>query len=223
MKGWNAVDSGGSARLLDREPDVTESGGSERGRWRMVQFGLAAAAAIPLLFVGGINGWPWEGEAKAPAIEPAPVATVADPVRIAMAGLKIDAQVDPLAGDGEAGALASPRHGKVGWLEAGPEPGELGRAVVLGHAAGAKAGDKDVFANLGKAKLGDEIVVTTASGATMTFTVDDVTTYEADALPESVYSGSSDGADLALIAPAGKPDAKGNYPDRVVVTAELVK
>lgn len=220
MKGWNAVESGGSARLLDRAPDAEESGPGEHGRWRTIQFGLAAAAAVPLLFVGGINGWPWDGEEKAPIVEPV-VATIADPARVEFAALKIDAQVDPLAGDGTAGALASPRHGKLGWLEAGPEPGEVGRAVVLGHAAGAEAGEKDVFAGLAKSELGDEIVITTTDGKTMTFTVTDVTTYKTADLADEVYTGAPGAAELALIAPAGKPDAKGNYPDRVVVTADL--
>ncbi|MGQ0464404.1 MAG: class F sortase [Sporichthyaceae bacterium] len=213
MKGWNAVESGGSARVLDREQAVEESGGSTNGRWRTIQFGLAAAAAVPLLFVGGINGWPWDGEptTEAPVVEP--VAGIGDPTRIEIASLKIDAQVDPIAGDGTSGALASPAKGKLGWLEAGPEPGEVGRAVVLG---------KDVFAGLKKAEIGDEIVVTTTDGKAMTFAITDVTTYEAAELPDSVYTGAAGATEMAFIAPAGKADAKGNYPDRLVVTSELV-
>ncbi|MGQ0846799.1 MAG: class F sortase [Sporichthyaceae bacterium] len=200
---------------------MEESGGSDRNRWRKWQFGLAAAAAVPLLFVGGIDGWPWDGDATTAAPADAPAAGDADPVRIQMARLKVDALVDPLAGNGEAGALSTPRHGRLGWLEAGPEPGEMGRAVVLGHSVGAKAGEKDVFAGLGKAKVGDTVVVTTAGSEQLTFKVVEVATYRAGDVPAEVYSGADDLAEVAMIAPAGKADKAGAFPDRVVVTAEL--
>ena len=139
-----------------------------------------------------------------------------------MSRLGVDALIDPLAAQGAAGGLASPLHGRVGWFEEGPEPGELGRAVILGHAAN-DDGKKDVFANLGKAKVGDQIEITTADQKTMIFRVAEVSTYpSADVPTDEVYGGTRESAELRLIAPSGKPDKAGEYPDRVVVSADLV-
>jgi hypothetical protein len=188
--------------------------------WRAVQFAAAAAAAVPLLFIGGIDGWPWDN-GKEPMLAPLQ-AGVADPIRMEMPRLGVDAVIDPLAAEGAAGGLTSPLHGRVGWLEEGPEPGEPGRAVILGHAADGKGG-KDVFANLGKAKVGDQIEITTADQSTLIFRVSEVQTYPSAQLPtDEVYGGDRESAELRLIAPSGKVTKAGKYPDKVVVSADLV-
>jgi hypothetical protein len=215
VKGWDAVDT------VDRMAEAPEDEAPARNvNWRAVQFALAAAAAVPLLFIGGIDGWPWDND-KEPMAAPITVG-IADPIRMEMSRLGVDALVDPLAADGAAGGLAAPLHGRVGWFEDGPEPGEMGRAVILGHSSDGKGG-KDVFANLGKAKVGDQIEITTADQRTMIFRVAGVDTYKAADLPtDEVYGGDRESSELRLIAPSGKPDAKGEYPDKVVVSADLV-
>ncbi len=221
MKGWDSIDTIGGGRTVTVQEESAEEPEGSGINWRAVQFGLAVAAAVPLLFIGGLNGWPWDGDPKPAAVAPT-VITQADPVRLEMSRLGVDALVDPLASDGAAGGLSKPAHGRVGWLQEGPEPGEIGRAVILGHVADAEGG-KDVFANLARAKVGDEVTITTVEDKTLLFSVSDVTTYAADEVPvEQVYAGSGDAAQMSLIAPAGKPDKNGNYPDKVVVSAAQV-
>lgn len=69
-----------------------------------------------------------------------------------------DGKVNPLAGE----VIWYTGNGRV-------TPGVTGTAVIAGHVADGKK--PDVFADLGKSKVGDTFTLTMASGATQTFKV----------------------------------------------------
>jgi LPXTG-site transpeptidase (sortase) family protein len=190
----------------------------ENGRnpWRIVQFGLAAASAIPLLWVGGLNGWPWENGSTAKS--GAAVADPAVPVSIEIGRLKIDAPLDRLTMDAATQELNPPAYGRAGWNQSGPEPGTVGRAVVEGHRTN-QSGSSDVFAKLSDVKTGDRIVVTT-SGKPVDFTVTSVETFDTSAVPMArVFGSDGKTAQLRVIAPSGTASGD-SYRQDVIVFAD---
>ncbi|WP_162606321.1 class F sortase [Jiangella asiatica] len=163
-------------------------------------------------------------ETPAPNPTPTPTPTqaepdVADPVRVTIPAVDIDANVLPIAVDA-GNVLVPPPYGDAGWWEAGPEPGEAGASVIAGHLDNADG--PDVFYRLAEVEEGDEIVVTRADGGAGVFRVVDVGQYSQDAFPtESVYDASDDQPLLRLITCGGEYDRQlGRYRDNVVVFAE---
>ncbi|MGQ0625355.1 MAG: class F sortase [Sporichthyaceae bacterium] len=200
---------------IDAEADAPRS---RRGVWTKVQFGLAALSATPLLFIGGLGGWPWQEEKVAVAGESPLPANY--PVSVELTRLGINAPTDALGVDPLTKVLQPPAIGRAGWYEAGPEPGELGRAVMLGRRS---PDGVDVFAKLDQVRSGDRIIVRTVDGSELTFLVTEVRTFDADEVPIArIYGGSQRSAQLRLISSAGEFVAgKGGYQRNVVVFANF--
>nr|WP_246402431.1 sortase [Jiangella mangrovi] len=144
---------------------------------------------------------------------------MADPVAVAVPAVGIDTNIVPIAVDAQ-NVLVPPPYGDAGWWQEGPEPGELGAAVIAGHLDSRDG--PDVFYRLGEVAPGDEIVVTLADGGTSAFRVVDVGQYSQDEFPtEAVYGGPDDRPLLRLITCGGEYDrGLGRYRDNVVVFAE---
>ncbi|HEX3827886.1 MAG TPA: class F sortase [Sporichthyaceae bacterium] len=206
--------------LRERKPAQEPAPAKEkkaRNPWTVVQFALAAASAVPLLFWGGLSGWPWDHGSPAKSTS---AAGSADPVRIQVSSLKIDASVDPLTVDPSTSGLTPPGYGQAGWYQAGAEPGQVGRAVFEGHDTNASGGN-DVFAGLSGATAGDRIEVTTAGGKTVEYVVTSVATYPVGSVPtDQVFGSDGKTAQLRMIAPSGAA-SDGSYQQDVVVYADL--
>jgi len=189
-----------------------------------------AAALLPLLLLPaacGAETAPAEPEVAGVAVRPptpvvaAPAALGADlanPLRVRVPRLKIDAALQPLT-LGRQGELVPPDYGRAGWYEAGPEPGEIGRAVIAGH-VDSKTGP-DVFAALGRAKPGDRVRVVLRDRSVVTFVVQAVEVHPRSRFPTArVYGTDGRHAELRLITCTGAYDrARGGYQDNVVVFA----
>ncbi|HUR75128.1 MAG TPA: sortase, partial [Sporichthya sp.] len=131
---------------------------------------------------------PLASTAPVPAPAGSPLQDAAPPMRVRIPALHIDAAMDPLHLDRDH-VLVPPAYGRAGWYEAGPEPGEGGRAVVAGH-VDSKTGP-DTFAALSRARSGDRVLIDLAGGSTLTFVVDSVGLYPQSAFPtDRVYGGS---------------------------------
>jgi hypothetical protein len=154
--------------------------------------------------------------------EPAPRVLspqVADPRLVSVPALNISAELKPLHLDAK-GRLAPPRYGVAGWYEAGPEPGEPGRAVIAGH-VDTEVGP-DVFYGLGDAQRGQRIRVGLEDGTTLTFQVTAVEQFSRGAFPTQRVYGKTDKRELRLITCGGDFDrAVGHYQDNLVVFAKL--
>lgn len=170
----------------------------------------AAAAAQPTATAPSAGGTPsWE-----PGLVGAP-----PPARVLLPRLGIDAALLPLH-LGKRDELVPPPYGQAGWYEAGPEPGEPGRAVIAGH-VDSKTGP-DVFAALGEARAGDSIRVRLADRSTVTFLVQAVEVHPRADFPTSRVYGTDGTTELRLITCTGSYDATaGGYQDNVVVFARL--
>lgn len=105
----------------------------------------------------------------------------------------------------------------VAWFNLGPRPGEIGSAVISGH-YGWKNNIPAVFDNLHKLRKGDKVYVEDKNGATITFVVRELRTYDQNEDASDVF-GSSDGkAHLNLVTCTGTWNkAQKSYSKRLVV------
>jgi hypothetical protein len=208
---------------------------------------LAAAVAALGLIAGGCSGDRPEDAAGAPgdatvpttthgptttqdptqappptATPPAPVASVdgeaADPVRLYVEAIGVDAPIIPLGRDGS-GALEVPdATDETGWWTGGPEPGEQGPAVVAGHVDSRRG--PAVFYRLAELRPGDVIDVVRADGTQLRFTVQRTERHAKAAFPTDPVYAPTAGAELRLISCGGAFDrSSGHYLDNVIVFA----
>ncbi|WP_100012725.1 class F sortase [Lentibacillus sediminis] len=121
----------------------------------------------------------------------------------------------------ENGQMGVPAETKnVGWFEPGFRPGTKGNAVLAGH-VDSKTGPA-VFYHLEDLQPGDEIVVNNENGESLTFTVQDLTSYPRNEAPIEEIFGNTDGRYLNLITCVGTFDqSAGTHDKRLVVRAEL--
>jgi sortase (surface protein transpeptidase) len=104
----------------------------------------------------------------------------------------------------------------VGWYERGTIPGNTGSAVFDAHVFAA-------LKNLRNAKVGDDIYVTTKSGRSLHFRIQESTVYKTAEVPLQKLFNRADEARLNLITCAGKlTKDRSTYDHRLVDYAILV-
>lgn len=141
------------------------------------------------------------------------------PVRLKIPLLNVDAPIEGvgITADGSMGVPQSTSG--VGWFVLGPQPGELGSAVLAGHFNG-RNGETGVFANIASLKPGDRLIIEDSTGQSLTFIVRESRTYD-PGYGEDVFSSGS-GAHLNLVTCDGFWDsAITNYSKRLVVFSDL--
>lgn len=119
------------------------------------------------------------------------------------------------------GSLAVPEDFSLtGWYENGPEPGEPGPAVIVGH-VDSHVGPAAFF-RLHEMTPGQLIMIETADGTTLTFIVERVERHPKDRFPTAAVYGSTDHQSLRLITCTGTFDrVAASYRDNVIVFARL--
>ena len=120
--------------------------------------------------------------------------------------------------------MATPaRLADVGWYEYGSVPGNVGSAVFAGHVDDA-LGLPAVFAKLNQVAVGDDIYVTTKSGAKLHFVVTDTQTYDYQTAPvDEIFNDTSGQKLIRLITCSGSlENGQLVYQDRLVVTAKEI-
>ncbi|WP_142026514.1 class F sortase [Blastococcus colisei] len=168
------------------------------------------------------------GSPTAPPSVPRAVSTapenlpVADPSRVRVPVLDVDAPVGGLGLD-VCGALEVPTDfDAAGWYVDGPEPGEPGPAVVVGHVDDYTG--PAVFHRLETLEVGDEVLIDRGDGTTATFRVRAVEAYAKDEFPTERVYGRTPDPELRLITCGGEFDrTERSYLGNVVVYADLVR
>ena len=142
----------------------------------------------------------------------------ADPVRLRIPTIGVDAPVDPLTLD-ENGVLPPPdNYEGTGWWRDGPEPGERGPAVIVGHVDSYRG--PAVFYRLSDLATGDRILVDLADDSTAVFVTQRIERYPKDAFPTQAVYGHTPDAELRLISCGGDFDRTARrYLDNIVVYA----
>ena len=158
----------------------------------------------------------------APVPEPSPApAQVADPVRVHIPAIGVEAPVIPLSIDA-GGTLEAPQHfDEAGWNRDGPEPGEVGTAVIAGH-VDSRTGPA-VFFRLRDLSEGDPIHVHRADGTLVTFEVTSSAQYDKREVPSEQVYGATGGIELRLVTCGGEFDrSRRSYRDNLIVFASHV-
>jgi LPXTG-site transpeptidase (sortase) family protein len=146
------------------------------------------------------------------------------PISLTIPSIGVVAKIQPvgLTADGS-GEMAPPSNFvDVAWYKDGTVPGMNGSAVIAGHLSG-KSVPQAIFYNLEKLTLGDNIMVTDESGATLTFKVTAVKSYGYTDPADEVFLGDKTVARLNLITCSGRWLPEINLFDkRIVIFSELV-
>lgn len=223
------------------------AGRSLTGVAGIISVGLGAVLMLAGLAPALAAALPWSGSAASPApllpslaktkafAEPPPVEAprpaappveargsfqVADPARVVIPAIGVDADVEPLDLLPD-GSLDVPKNFSVtGWYRDGPEPGEPGAAVIVGHVDSRRG--PAVFFRLREMAPGNEIVVETVDGESMRFIVERLEKHSKSAFPTTAVYGPTSEPSLRLITCGGTFDrAARTYQDNLVVFATL--
>jgi sortase (surface protein transpeptidase) len=109
----------------------------------------------------------------------------------------------------------------AGWFTGGPQPGQLGPAVIAGH-VDSRTGPA-VFHRLRDLRPGDQVEVVRADRRVVRFRVDSLARYPKQALPDDEVYGATTAPVLRLITCAGTFDRdRRSYRDNLVVSATRV-
>ncbi len=128
-------------------------------------------------------------------------------------GVRSDLLQLGIAPDGTAQVPGDPQ--RAGWFSRSSRPGDEGPAVILGH-IDSKTGPA-VFFRLHELVAGATVIVDTASGRRVAFTVNRVEQVSKDAFPTNEVYGPVFGRQLRLITCGGSFDrSTGHYRDNVI-------
>jgi LPXTG-site transpeptidase (sortase) family protein len=148
--------------------------------------------------------------------------TVGAPARIRIPRIAVNAVVVKagLAKDGSMGVPKRPKD--VAWYTLGPKPGEVGSSVIAGHLDWLY-GATGAFKRLKTLKPGDTINVQDDLGATVSFVVREIRTYDAAADATDVFVSKDGKSHLNLVTCAGVWDRRAKqYTKRLIVFTDRV-
>jgi sortase (surface protein transpeptidase) len=143
-----------------------------------------------------------------------------NPVRIVIPSIGVDARIVRLGLIPDQ-TMEVPRDlADVGWFAPGPEPGEQGPAVIVGHVNG--RGGPGVFVRLWKLRAGAVIEVDLEDGSNVTFIAKSMLRVAKSEFPTARVYGRTSQPTLRLITCAGKlSHATGHHAQNRIVFAVL--
>jgi sortase (surface protein transpeptidase) len=151
---------------------------------------------------------------------PGPATTGAQPVRLRIPSVGVDAAIEPVGVDA-GGFMVVPREVReVGWYRYGPAPGDAaGAAVISGHVDAKQQGAGALFPLRG-VDVGDRVTVTDDGGRQVQYRIVGKQTIVKQRLPvERLFA--RDGAPRLVVITCGGPFLPdlGSYRDNLVVVA----
>jgi sortase (surface protein transpeptidase) len=143
------------------------------------------------------------------------------PVRLEIPAIGVSAPLVRLGLNAD-GTMQVPGDFQVaGWFTGGPQPGQLGPAVIAGH-VDSQSGPA-VFYRLRDLHPGDQVRVVRADHRVVRFRVDALASFPKQALPDDAVFGATTTPALRLITCAGSFDwSRHSYRDNLVVSATRV-
>jgi sortase (surface protein transpeptidase) len=176
--------------------------------------------------VAGGTGPPASGPTRTTEVVDFPVGSwrrlpLSAPVRLEIPAIGVSSSLVRL-GLNPDGTMQVPGDYQVaGWFTGGPQPGQLGPAVIAGH-VDSRTGPA-VFYRLRDLRPGDQIRVVRADHRVVRFVVESLASYPKRALPSEQVYGATTAPALRLITCAGTFDrARHSYRDNLVVSATRV-
>jgi sortase (surface protein transpeptidase) len=144
------------------------------------------------------------------------------PTRIFIPSIGLSAPVVPLGLNPDR-TLQVPRHfGDTGWFRGGPEPGEPGAAVIVGHVASRNG--PAVFYRLREVRVGELITIRLQGGSNVRYVVNSMLRVRKSRFPTSRVYARTKQPTLRLITCAGTLNlTTGHHPDNYIVFASIVR
>ena len=188
-----------------------------------VQTGAGGTARMaPPLLAARLRSWVVARRAAPAAVASAapPVSIAAPPVSVAVPSVGINSKLVRLGLRKDRTMQVPSDDDLAGWYVHGPQPGEVGPAIIAGHVDSTRG--PAVFFHLRDLARGDRIEVGRADGSVAVFQVNTVEQYSKHRFPTAKVYGDLDHAGLRLITCGGDFDrSRGHYPDNIVVYASL--
>jgi sortase (surface protein transpeptidase) len=164
--------------------------------------------------------------AKAPRPRPVPREKrvwkqMPPPSRLEIPAIGVSAPIIKLGRNGDGTAQVPHSFSDAGWFEPGPEPGERGAAVLLGHVDSVSG--PGVFYRLRALRRNDRIRVVLRNGKRLQFVVTGTMEAPKNRFPTKLVYKRTPGATLRLITCGGAFNrSTGHYVDNYIVFAWLV-
>ena len=144
------------------------------------------------------------------------------PVRIIVPAIGVNAPLIPLGRNRDGTAQVPKSFSVAGWFKPGPEPGEQGAAVILGH-IDSKAGP-GAFYHLKALRRGDRIQIRLVTRKTIVFVVTGSEEASKTHFPTRLVYAHTRVPTLRLVTCGGGFNyATGHYLDNYIVFARLVR
>jgi LPXTG-site transpeptidase (sortase) family protein len=145
-----------------------------------------------------------------------------DPARISIPAIGVHARVIRLGLNPDRTIEVPTNLADTGWFEPGPEPGEQGSAVIVGHLE--SLAGPGVFARLRELRVGQTITIRLQDGSTVRYVADSMIRVPKNHFPTDRVYAQTKQPTLRLITCAGKMNtANGYHPDNYIVFASLAR
>jgi len=143
-----------------------------------------------------------------------------DPIRIVIPAMGVSARIVPLGLNADRTLQVPDSFSKAGWFRGGPEPGEPGPAVIVGHVDSVDG--PGVFYRLRALKSGDVVKVTLENGWTVRYLVHSHLATPKNDFPTKLVYGQTEKPTLRLITCDGQFDTStGHFVDNYIVFARF--
>jgi hypothetical protein len=213
-----ALAAGGAVLVIAADDDPPEAKGDPAALARKAEaprtLGPRASQTLrPILARRGRSGVqeiPLEGIEG--GVRPAP------PQRIAIPDAGVETVIDPVGT--RKGEIEVPPLGRAGWFDGGPRPGEVGRAVVIGHLDTRRG--PGLFARVPKVPVGAGVRITDRRGDVYSYEIIGRAQVRKDRFPTAEVYGSASQPVLVLVTCGGPYSEKDGYRDNVLLYARAV-
>jgi sortase (surface protein transpeptidase) len=188
---------------------------------------FAAAVALALrpsqpTFEPDLQRFAVAGPAARPAAQLVAAQQLPRPLRIVIPAIRVNAPVIPLRLNRDRTLQVPKNFAQTGWFVGGPEPGEVGPAVIVGH-VDSKAGAA-VFYRIRALRRGDLIKVSLKGGSSVRFVVRGTRKVPKKRFPTKLVYGRTKLPTLRLVTCDGAFDrSTGHYVDNFIVFADLAR
>ena len=160
---------------------------------------------------------------RAPRVANVPIRTeMPPPVRIEIPSVGVSAPIVPLGLNADRTLQVPDSFGEAGWFRGGPEPGETGPAVIVGHVDSVDG--PGVFYHLRALRSGDAVKVTLRNGWTVRYVIRSHLAVPKSDFPTKLVYGHTDGPTLRLITCDGQFDTStGHFVNNYIVFARFAR
>lgn len=144
-----------------------------------------------------------------------------NPVHISIPAIGVNARIGPLGLNSDGTMEIVKSFTDTGWFAPGPEPGEPGAAVIVGHVA-SRSGPA-VFYHLPQLKVGQLIMIRLADGSTVRYVAKSMMKVSKNHFPTNLVYAKTKLPTLRLVTCAGPVTSSGYHPDNYIVFASIVQ